>query len=95
MKKYLFAFGLSLMASSSFAISNAKLAQVCLNKGSEKVISQAQAWGCQVGADQIEVQAIDNRWYNPSKYIWYQAVVPCNGFDRVIRLVQHYKGKCF
>ncbi len=94
MIKYLSALCISLIASSSFAISDEDLVKACLSRGTEKVISQAQAWGCQVEASQVEVQEIDNRWYNPSKYIWYKAEVSCNGSDRIIKLVQYYKGRC-
>lgn len=82
------------MSSNAFAISDAKLAQTCFAKGVEKVLAQAQAWGCAASADQVEVQQIDNRWYNPSKYVWYQVVTPCNGYDRVTKLVQYYNGQC-
>lgn len=93
-KKLLFVFSFSLIASYSFAVSDEALAQHCLNKGVEKVLSQAQAWNCEINSDEIEVNEIDNRWYNPSKYIWYQVLTPCNGYDRVIKMVQYYKGKC-
>jgi len=88
----LFALGYS---SSAYAISDEKLAAKCFKKGKAKISKQAELWGCQVDLDQTEVAEIDNRWYNPSKYVWYQVMGPCNGEDRIVQLVQYYKGKCF
>lgn len=82
-------------SSSAFAISNEKLVNKCLDVGKTKVARRAEAWGCKVDLNQIEVQDIDNRWYNPSKYVWYQVIGECNGYDRVSALVQYYNGKCF
>lgn len=83
------------VTSNAFAISDEKLAQTCFAKGVEKVLVQAQAWDCAASAEQVEVLEVDNRWYNPSKYVWYQVVTPCsNGYDRVTKLVQYYNGKC-
>ena len=85
----------SLISSSAFAISNDELADFCLEVGQQKVLTQAKAYGCKVDIEDIEVNDIDNRWYNPSKYIWYQAMGECNGYDRIIKLVQYSKGECF
>ena len=95
MKKVLAFVLASVVTSSAFAISNAALVETCYQTGVEKVIAQAQTWGCEVHPEQVEVQAIDNRWYNPAKYIWFQAVTPCNGLDRVSQIVQYYNGQCF
>lgn len=78
----------------AFAISDEDLAQKCFDKGVEKISAQAQAWNCEVDLEQVEVDQVDNRWYNPSKYIWYQVIGECNGYDRIIQLVQFSKGKC-
>jgi hypothetical protein len=88
-------FSVISLSSSAFAISNADLAAKCLEVGKRKVMAQAESYGCAIDISKIEVQEIDNRWYNPSKYVWYQVLGPCNEYDRIIKLVQYYKGRCF
>lgn len=89
------AFLLTIACSSlAFAISNADLVEACLETGKKKVESQAQAYGCRVNINNIDVNNIDNRWYNPSKYVWYEVEGRCGQYDRVIQLVQYYRGKC-
>ncbi|MBY0315589.1 MAG: hypothetical protein K2Q26_08725 [Bdellovibrionales bacterium] len=82
-------------ASQAYAISDETLVQRCLEVGRQKVAAQAEAWGCVADVKNVEVQKIDNRWYNPVKYVWYQVRGECNGYSEVIQLVQYYKGKCF
>jgi len=84
-----------LLSTQIFAISDSDLVDKCLETGKAKIKEQAQAWGCQVNLDKVQENGVDNRWYNPSKYVWYEVVGQCNGYDRVIQLVQYYKGKCF
>lgn len=84
-----------LFTSQSFAISDAALAQNCLPVGTQKLIDQAQSWNCAIEGQPVKVQDVDNRWYNPSKYIWYTVEVPCNGYESLTVLVQQYRGKCF
>lgn len=81
-------------STSAFAISDGALASKCLEAGKTKIAEQAEAYGCKVDLNKVEVQDIDNRFYNPSKYVWYQVKGSCNGNDRVIKMVQYYKGKC-
>jgi hypothetical protein len=85
----------SLVFSCAFAMSDYDLSEVCFSAGQKKVLIQAEAYGCSIDIDQIEANGVDNRWYNPSKYIWYQAMGDCNGSDRVITIVQYSGGKCF
>lgn len=94
MKKYLILILVTTFSFGAFAITNEELAKVCLDRGITKVSEQAAAYGCSIDISKIEVQDIDNRWYNPSKYIWYQVMGECNNSDRVIKLVQYYNGKC-
>lgn len=82
------------ISTSAFAISDEVLANKCLEAGKAKVADQAEAYGCKVDLSKIEVQDIDNRFYNPSKYVWYQVIGACNGYDRVVKMVQYYKGEC-
>lgn len=84
-----------LLSTQIFAISDSNLVDKCLETGKAKIQEQAQAWGCQVDLDKVQENGVDNRWYNPSKYVWYEVVGQCNGYDRVIQLVQYYEGKCF
>jgi hypothetical protein len=93
-KKLVVVFSFSLIASHSFAISDEALAEQCFDKGVEKVLSQAQAWHCEIDTHKIEINEIDNRWYSPSKYIWFQVLTPCNGYDRIVKMVQYYEGRC-
>lgn len=81
-------------STNAFAISDVDLANVCLQKGIEKVVDQAKSWGCVVDGKNVEVEGVDNREDNPQKYVWYQAKQPCNGQDRVIKIVRYYRGDC-
>jgi hypothetical protein len=90
-----FALTTIVFSTSAFAISDEALANKCLDVGKNKVAKQAEAYGCKIDLSKIEVQEIDNRFYNPSKYVWYQVIGECDGYDRVIKMVQYYKGKCF
>ncbi|MBY0414738.1 MAG: hypothetical protein K2Q18_11255, partial [Bdellovibrionales bacterium] len=74
--------------------SDAELGKKCLEVGKLKIDEQAKAFGCSVDLSKVEVQEVDNRWYNPSKYVWYQAMNNCNNSDRVVTLVQYSQGKC-
>ena len=82
------------VSSNAFAISNEEIAKACLERGKAKIAEQAATWNCPVDLDKVEVQSVDNRWYNPSKYVWYQVKGECNGFDRVVKMVQYYRGRC-
>lgn len=78
----------------AFAITDAFISNYCLSKGKEKIAAQAAVWNCQVDLGQVEVESIDNQWLNPSKYVWYQVKGECNGYDRLVKMVQYYKGRC-
>lgn len=82
------------VSSNAFAISNDEVAKACLEKGKAKIAEQAAIWSCQVDLEKVEVQQVDNRWFNPSKYVWYQVKGECNGYDRLVKMVQYYKGRC-
>ncbi len=95
MKKLFFLLSVLSISTSSFAISDEYLAKFCLEVGKEKIQYQANAYGCQVDLNETYVSDIDNRWYNPSKYIWYAVKEECHDRDRVGVTVQYYNGKCF
>lgn len=83
------------ISSTAFAISNEDLANKCLEVGKAKIISQAEAYGCDVDSEQIDVQDVDNRWYSPSKYVWYEVKGECNELSGIVKMVQYSNGKCF
>jgi hypothetical protein len=83
-------------SANAFAISDNSVIMTCMQKGKEKLAMQAEASGCQLDPGTFSLRDLDNRWYNPSKYIWYQAEVSCNGgTHRLVKLVQYYLGECF
>jgi ribonucleotide monophosphatase NagD (HAD superfamily) len=81
-------------SASAFAASDEQIAAKCFETGKTKIAEQAKAYGCEVDVKQTTVQEIDNRWYNPSKYVWYEVKGQCNGYDTIIKMVQYYKGQC-
>ena|SRR3989338_7607240 len=97
MKKFLMVFiaAFTFMASTNaFAISDDELIESCLEKGKQKLETHARVLGCNIDVNEVEASGIDNRWYNPSKYIWYSALVTCDSEFEVTKLVQYYAGKC-
>ncbi len=96
MKKIVLFLGMLVFSKSAIAISNQELATNCFEVGKAKINTQAQVLGCDANLEQIEVQGIDNRFFNPSKYVWYQVVAQCNGYDHVIvAMVQYHREQCF
>lgn len=95
MKKIILGFVFASLSSTVFAITDEDLINKCSNIGKAKIVRQAINFGCEIDINQIEVEGIDSRWYNPSKYVWYQIMGKCNDYDRVIVLVQYAEGKCF
>jgi hypothetical protein len=94
--KTLITFAISCLFSlPALAISDAELAQTCASTGEAKLTRQAEAYGCQVDAKQMTVEEIDNRMFNPSKYVWYKVDQPCGEFDQLVVMVQYYRGRCF
>jgi hypothetical protein len=95
MKFSILAFSVLAFSSSAFAISDQDLASQCLETGKTKILAQEESYGCVVDVSDTRVQQIDNRWYSPSKYVWYQASGECNGSDELTVMVQYSEGKCF
>lgn len=86
------------MSSAAFAISDANLAKKCEAKGLEKLHEAAKATNCDIVPGSFQVVDIDNRFYNPSKYVWYAFAANC-GSDQsggIQKLVQYNSltGKC-
>jgi hypothetical protein len=90
---------LSLLTSSAvFAISDVNLAKKCEAKGLEKLHEAAQAGNCDIVIGSFKVLEIDNRFYSPSKYVWYGFAANC-GDDQtggIQKLVQYNSltGEC-
>ncbi|MBX3040470.1 MAG: hypothetical protein KF789_07190 [Bdellovibrionaceae bacterium] len=84
-------------ASSAFAISNAGLIEACKTEGVRQVVEQAAAYGCSADPRTVQVSEIDNRFYNPSKYIWFTGKAHCGaqGVQDISKMVQYYQGRCF
>ena len=78
-----------LSSTSTFAISDMKLATRCAKIGKEKIVSQSVSNSCElIGV--LKVQEMDNRFYNTSKYIWYVQETDCeNGPTTVTSMVQY------
>jgi hypothetical protein len=84
---------MTLIASSNaFAISDDDLVATCLEAGTYKLNLTAEGYGCKI--ENVEMDSIDNRWLNPSKYVWYVGVVPCANNLEVTKLVQYSGGEC-
>ncbi len=81
------------LSSNAFAISDAELKAACLETGKAKLQAVADANKCHVILDPIAA-TYDNRWYNPSKYIWYSAESDCGIDGYITQLVQYHDGEC-
>ncbi len=71
-------------------------AETCASLGLEKIKSEAEGLGVSLKDGTFEVCGIDNRWYNPSKYVWYcETATAQDGTEsKISKLVQFYRGKC-
>lgn len=87
---------LVLMASTNaFAVTDDELISACLKTGIEKLKMHADVGRCKMNVEEVEASAIDNRWYNPNKYVWYAAIITCDsGEFELEKMVQYYAGKC-
>ena len=79
-----------------FAASDDELIQTCLADAKKRFSQQAAILGCTTDVEEVEASGVDNRWYNPSKYIWYVAVLECPNTQpyEVEKMIQYYDGKC-
>lgn len=96
MKSFVFV-SLLLGSSSAYAISNDRLVAACRGAGAQKLNAEAEANGCRLDPRSLRVTGIDNRFYNPSKYVWYSGQALCSG-GRVLTvqtLTQYSGGSCF
>lgn len=79
-----------------FTVPDDELKTHCHDRGVAKVVDQAKTWNCELQS-QIRIEDIDNRWWNPSKYLLFSAEARnCSSGDTTVRkLVQHYGTQCF
>ena len=95
--KMIIALSLSLLSLPAFAISDKELDRECRDLGIQKVVTQAAAFDCEINVADIAVSDVDNRFYNPSKYLWYSVPAQCEDSPRtsVTQLVQYRDGQCY
>ena len=69
----------------------------CSSTAAEKLKTNAQNKGCTIDSSQIKSQHIDNRWYNPTSYVWYSVTGLCkdNVDENLTVLVQYSGGRCY
>lgn len=81
----------------SFAASDNQLIQACATAGHEKLKAEASAHDCILDSRSVRVTGIDNRFYNPSKYVWFSARAIClRGQPITVQTLTQYSfGRCF
>jgi hypothetical protein len=63
-----------------------KYVEECRKPATEKLKSIAQINNMTIDESSITVSSIDDRWYNPSKYVWFSAMVKkADGSTEVIQ----------
>lgn len=69
----------------------------CFAEAVQKLKSRAEAKKGILRKETIKVEEIDNRWYNPSKYVWFAAKIETpEGLEKITVLMQKpLGGKCF
>lgn len=82
-------------SSSSWALSNEMLIQSCWVPAEVKLLEKAERQDCEAQISELKVEAIDNRWYNPSKYVWFSCPAECpNGSAFLEVMVQYHRSEC-
>lgn len=87
--KFLFIALVLSFASSAFAIPNQKLVEACTKKATQKILDRSTG-GCSIDLEDLKVDAIDNRLFNPSKYIWFSAPETCHQDVSLIKVMVQY-----
>lgn len=89
---FFFAFSIS---HSVWALPDKELVQSCWVPAAEKLMEKAGRKDCEIQISQMQVEALDNRWYNPSKYVWFSCPAVCEeGTTKMEVLVQYFRGHC-
>ena len=95
MRKKLFVCLALLGAPVTWALSNEMLVESCWESAEVKLMAKADRQDCVVQINEMKVEAIDNRWYNPSKYVWFSCPGACrDGRARLEVMVQYYRAQC-
>lgn len=88
-----------MVSTSAFAISDEKLVNKCAEKASSKILSRMNGLNqCSFIKESLAGNDIDNRFYNPSKYVWYTGKIECAGTESVIQVLVQYDSrsrKCY
>jgi hypothetical protein len=79
-----------LSASSAFALSDADLTSKCSGRALEKMQSDAALKNCEVKSETLDVYYVNNKFYNPSKYIGYDAEMKCSDGNASIFMIVEY-----
>lgn len=85
----------TLLLSNSYAVSDKVIFETCFDLGLERIELNAVAQQCEIDLRTISAEAIDNRWYDPSAFIWYHADGECNDGSGISTVVQYYGGRCY
>jgi hypothetical protein len=95
-KKLLLGLSFLAFSTNAYAVTDDELIQKCLEVGTEKIKLQAMIFECEL-ISPVEASGIDNRWYNPFKYVWYAADVKCadGSAYEIEKLTQYSKGECY
>jgi hypothetical protein len=66
----------------------------CLADAVEKL--KQKALPCSIDPAAVKATAIDNRWYNPSAYVWYETKATCDLRSQkdMTVMIQYYQGEC-
>lgn len=61
----------------------------CFPRAIEKLKAKAEAKKALLKKETIQIEEIDDRWYSPSKYVWFSAKVETpDGVEKITVLVQ-------
>lgn len=74
--------------------SDLRIAQYCHAYAVKKLSKRISP--CAIDASAIKATYIDNRWYNPSAYVWYEGKASCDtSMEKNMKvMVQYYQGEC-
>lgn len=69
----------------------------CLAEAIPKLQKRAEAKEAILKKETIKVDGIDDRWYSPSKYVWFKAKIETpEGLEEITVMMQKpLRGKCF
>lgn len=100
MKKILVIITLTLMSLNVFALSEQKLIDRCIDTAKEKFERAATKDGCTTDLSTLKIVALDNRTFNPFKYLMWEMSLVCPETQevvetRVVTQYVNYEKKCY